>query len=176
MAASRQVCLAALIVWSSGQAGIHAQPRPPLDGQTRQSLEAFLDTFEGGTKHHYIASLVDLNGDRRPEAIVYLTGSTWCGSGGCTTLVLKRHEASWQLVTEIGITRLPIRAFAARSNGWRNLGVWVQGGGIQPGYEAELSFNGKQYPSNPTVAPARRANRTSTAEMLIRPTGSTAHE
>jgi hypothetical protein len=33
--------------------------------------------------------------------------------------------------------------------------VWVQGGGIQPGYEAELRFDGNAYPSNPSVIPAR---------------------
>jgi|HubBroStandDraft_3_1064219.scaffolds.fasta_scaffold184111_2 hypothetical protein len=43
----------------------------------------------------------------------------------------------------------------SKCSGWHDLGVWVQGGGIQPGYEASLSFNGKEYPSNPTVPPAQ---------------------
>jgi hypothetical protein len=30
----------------------------------------------------------------------------------------------------------------------------VQGGGIQPGYEARLQVDGKTYPSNPSIPPA----------------------
>ncbi len=33
--------------------------------------------------------------------------------------------------------------------------MWVQGGGIQPGYEAELRFDGNGYPENPSLIPAR---------------------
>jgi hypothetical protein len=32
----------------------------------------------------------------------------------------------------------------------------MAGGGIQAGYEAELSFDGKTYPNTPTVPPAHR--------------------
>jgi len=53
------------------------------------------------------------------------------------------------------VAQQPIRVLDTKSNGWHDLGVWVQGGGIQPGYEARLSFDGKEYPSNPTVPPAR---------------------
>ncbi|MBS1872094.1 MAG: hypothetical protein JSU00_02700 [Acidobacteria bacterium] len=30
----------------------------------------------------------DLNGDGRPEAIVYLMSNGWCGTGGCATRIL----------------------------------------------------------------------------------------
>jgi hypothetical protein len=39
--------------------------------------------------------------------------------------------------------------------GWRNLAVFVAGGGIMPGYFAELQFDGKSYPENPSIGPAR---------------------
>jgi hypothetical protein len=32
--------------------------------------------------------------------------------------------------------------------------MWVEGGGIQPGYEAVLRFEGETYPQNPSVPPA----------------------
>jgi hypothetical protein len=104
----------------------------------------------------YFSVFVDLNSDRKNEAIVYLTGESWCGSGGCVALVLARKDSSYRVVTKISIARTPIRVLTAASNGWRNIGVWVQGGGIQPGYEAELRFDGKTYPSNPSTPPARR--------------------
>jgi hypothetical protein len=55
------------------------------------------------------------------------------------------------------ITQPPIRVLTKASNGWRNIGVWVRGGGIQPGYEAELRFDGKTYPTNPSTPPVRRS-------------------
>ena len=42
------------------------------------------------------------------------------------------------------------------TKGWHNIAVRVQGGGITPGYFAELRFDGKTYPKNPSVPPARR--------------------
>src|ERR1041385_8331670 len=41
----------------------------------------------------YFAAFVDLNGDGKPEAVVYLSGRLWCGSGGCHTLILERRAS-----------------------------------------------------------------------------------
>ncbi len=103
----------------------------------------------------YPHAFVDLDG-HGPEVIVYIEGRDWCGSGGCNTLVLAPQGPSYRVVSSITITRPPIRVLAARSHGWHNIAVWVAGGGIRPGYEAELPFNGKTYALNPSVAPARR--------------------
>jgi hypothetical protein len=69
-------------------------------------------------------------------------------------LILASEGTSFKVVTETTITRPPIRVLATKSNGWHDISVLVAGGGIQPGYEAELSFDGKTYPSNPSVLPA----------------------
>jgi hypothetical protein len=126
------------------------------------SLKAFLQNYvkdhrfddDRGTR--YAAAFVDLTGDQKQEAIVYLAGRWWCGSGGCPILVLKRDGPSWKIVAKVMITRPPIRVLTNSSNGWHSLGVWVAGGGIEPGYEAELQFDGNAYPSNPSVPPAQR--------------------
>ena len=110
---------------------------------------------------------MDLNGDGIDEAIVYLTGNLWCGSGGCNTLILARDGAFWRTVTAMTITRPPIRVLANASSGWRKISVRVEGGGIQPGYEAELRFDGKTYPTNPSVAPARRLARNVPGQVVV---------
>ena len=81
----------------------------------------------------YFDALVDLDGDGKKEAIVYLVGRTWCGSGGCPTLVLVRNGVGWKLLQYITITRPPIRVLSSTSHGWHDLSVWVQGGGHSPG-------------------------------------------
>ena len=47
--------------------------------------------------------------------------------------------------------------------------VGVGGGGIQLGYEAMLPFDGKTYPSNPTVPPARHLSEKVPGEIVIAP-------
>jgi len=82
-------------------------------------------------------------------------------------LVLAPEAASYRLVTKITITNPPIRVLNSSSNGWRNLAVWAQGGGLQPGYEAELRFDGKAYPTNPSVPPARPLNGNVAGQVVI---------
>jgi hypothetical protein len=41
------------------------------------------------------------------------------------------------------------------SHDWRDIGIYVSGGGTLIGYEAVVSFDGKKYPLNPTVPPGR---------------------
>jgi len=118
------------------------------------SLRSYLQTVYDDKAARYAVAFQDLDGDGIPEAIVYVVSRDWCGSGGCNTMILSHVRESWKVITEVRITRPPIRLLRSKSNGWYDLGVWVQGGGIQPGYEAQLRFDGKTYPENPTVPPA----------------------
>jgi hypothetical protein len=119
----------------------------------------------------YFPAFGDLKDDGTQEVIVYLIGNNWCGSGGCTTLILAPKDFSYKLVTKITISRPPIRVLATKSNGWHDIAVQVRGGGIMHAYEAKLSFNGKKYPSNPSVPPARRLVEKVAGEVVIPLTG-----
>jgi hypothetical protein len=172
IASARTACSALLLVTCVAQA--QEQPAVPSSA-LEDSLRTFLQDYvrknplEVKKTIRYFDAFVDLNDDGKREAIVYLYDSTgtYCGSGGCPTLVLTPENSSYRVVAYILITRPPIRMLSGSSQGWRSLGVWVQGGGIQPGYEAELQFNGKSYPSNPTVPPARRLAGKGPGEVLI---------
>lgn len=64
---------------------ISPQGPPPT---ANDSLKAFLQKYvrQQSSKNYesteYSAAFVDLNGDGKKEAIVYLEGRWWCGSGG----------------------------------------------------------------------------------------------
>src|SRR5579883_2955887 len=96
------------------------------------------------------------NGRRKEHAIVHFTDQHSCGTGGCTTLILEPAGSSFKVITSIAIGWPPIRILTTKTNGWHDIGIWVQGGGIRDGYEADLPFDGKTYPRNPSVPPARR--------------------
>jgi uncharacterized protein YecT (DUF1311 family) len=70
-------------------------------------------------------------------------------------LIVEGNDSSWRVVTKITITEPPIRVLTSTSHGWRDIGVWVHGGGLEPGYEVQLHFDGKTYPTNPSVPPAQ---------------------
>jgi len=135
--------------------------------EAEESVRNFLKTLDDDRATRYALAFTDLNADGSPEAIIYLVGKKWCGSGGCDTLILARNRRSWRVVSNIKITRPPIYVLTSTSKGWRSIAVWVQGGGIQRGYEAELRFDGRAYPKNPTIPPAQRVERRPDGEEVI---------
>lgn len=111
------------------------------------------------TRYDY--ALRDLNGDGRPEALVYAWRGledgqdvNLCGSGGCYLAVLSLTPTGYRVVSDISITRPPIHVLPSVSHGWHDISVLVAGGGILPGYRARLRFDGKTYPTNPSMTPA----------------------
>lgn len=115
----------------------------------------------------YVAAFVHLNDTDKEQVIVYFTDQHSCGSGGCQTLILDRQGSSFRVVTSLTIVWPPIRVLNTKTHGWHDLAVWVSGGGIRPGYEARLRFNGSTYPRNPTVPPAQPLTGTVAGTVAI---------
>ena len=119
----------------------------------------------------YSVGLTDLNDDGRVEALVYAMDASgggradFCGSGGCDLYVLSLGRKSYRVVTAISVSRPPIGVLPTKTHGWHDVAVDIAGGGIIPGYQARLRFNGRTYPENPTVAPATRL--TGPAERVV---------
>jgi hypothetical protein len=94
-------------------------------------------------------ALADLNDDGRDDAIVLLSGSKYCGSGGCTMLVFRGTEQGFTLVSASTNVMGPIRISAKSVEGWRSLIVYSKGKG-----EVVLRFSGPRYPADPSLQPA----------------------
>lgn len=124
---------------------------------TAPPIPAGATTYIAGTLRltQYRAAQADLNGDGSPEVLVYAEGPENCGSGGCALYVLTRRSLGWRILTQTSVTRPPIRLLSTRTKGWHDLGVHVAGGGILPGYDVRLRFNGRRYPDNPSLLPPR---------------------
>src|SRR5258708_1531707 len=43
-------------------------------------------------------AFIDLADHGREQAVAYITGEDWCGTGGCTLLVLSQDEHSYRIV------------------------------------------------------------------------------
>ena len=103
----------------------------------------------------YVAVSANLGDSAKDAVIVYISDyeGMWCGSGGCTTLVLKPKGASYEIIGDTPATRPPFRILRSRTNGMHDIGYLRCGGGIVRCYEAALRFNGRRYKGNPTVHP-----------------------
>ncbi len=85
---------------------------------------------------------IDLNNDGKKEVFVNFVTPYFCGSGGCALLLL---DADMKLISKFSVTRTPLYAEKAVVNGYRKLLTKSEG------QWKELNFDGKKYPSNPTL-------------------------
>jgi len=157
------VCMLYVIPLANGQ-----ELRPP-DNTLKQFLQKYLSNSRFGADKttRFSSAFVKRSDGTIEQVVVYISGQSWCGSGGCTLLIMEPHNSSYSMISRTTIVRLPIRVLHHKTNGRNDIGVWVQGGGIQPGYEAVLQFDGKTYPGNPTVPPVRRLTEKAAGEVLI---------
>lgn len=86
----------------------------------------------------------DLNEDGSKEILVGLTGPYFCGSGGCTQFIL---NAEGEVISRFTVSDYPVTISTDKSNGWRDLFI-LSGGAYRV-----VKFDGKTYPSNPSLLP-----------------------
>lgn len=93
---------------------------------------------------------VDLNGDGRDDALVYMDGPEWCGSGGCTLLAFEAMDeidavemGAYRPAAEISLVHGPVLVAKGR-NGWSDLIVESDRGELRV-----LRFDGETYPLSP---------------------------
>lgn len=86
----------------------------------------------------------NINEDTKKEIFVGLTGSYFCGSGGCTVLLLNPEG---ELITKFTVTEYPLLIAETYTKGWNDLILHSQG------KDHLMKFNGKTYPSNPSIQP-----------------------
>jgi len=150
----------------------HINPEIIRDRSVERTISEWFDIVQGDqVKMRYYYNRVDLNGDRDPEVIVLVVGDLVCGSGGCETLILQREENMYRVVSDISLMNTPIIVSPHRTNGWNDLLVKVKGDlsandGILPGYYVALRFNGREYPSNPTLLKRYSGKLTGTVYLL----------
>ena len=130
------------------------------------SLQQFLGQGDWGVPSSYVVSLHDLNGDGNQEAMVLLTDTDWCGSGGCTLLVAQQRGVLWHLISKTTLVHPPVAALERKRSGWQSLSIIVGGGGVAT-HPVTLDFLQGRYPSSPTVLPASPSSSTSSGESLI---------
>lgn len=150
----------ALSGWIVGGVAAQAQAAPPPATLSRAVAEAVRES-DSQSAPPYRFALTDLDGDGRDDAIVLLDSAEWCGSGGCTMLLLRGTADGFRLVSRATVTRPPVRVLDERRHGWRTL---VVHSGRE---ERRLRFDGRHYPGNPSVEPVATAAEVAAGRVVI---------
>lgn len=87
---------------------------------------------------------IDLNGDGNDEIFVRLLSSYFCGSGGCTFLLLDKYG---EIITRFTVTRAPFWVEPTEENGWSK--ILLKDSGVFK----EVIYKDGKYPGNPSVLP-----------------------
>tara|TARA_B100000809_G_scaffold263989_1_gene318600 strand:+ start:1966 stop:2418 length:453 start_codon:yes stop_codon:yes gene_type:complete len=128
------LCLSFMVIGCNHQ--------PYLQSQLQQSVSAITKEREPLFSTGY----TDLNNDGLEDALVYLEGAQWCGSGGCTLMVFESLGDSYKFISKSTVTRTPISVAATTSNGWKDFIVWSRGTGF-----VLMRYDGNKYPHNPSL-------------------------
>jgi len=86
----------------------------------------------------------DLNEDGNKEILVGFTGPYFCGTGGCTQLLLDNQG---NVITTFSVSDYPVIIDTNKTNGWKDLFIY------SGGKNRIVKFDGKKYPSNPSTLP-----------------------
>lgn len=126
-----------------------------------RNLSAVVAYYANDTYPEFKHALLDLNNDGVDDAVVVLLGRNWCGSGGCTMLVLHGQGEGYRVVSKSTVTREPVRVSESTSNGWRDIIVHSDG------MEKLLQFDGEIYPENPSMASAATQEQVDSAKIVL---------
>jgi hypothetical protein len=87
----RKTLAGLLAITSACTLGLNSYAAGLKEGSRKVSLQAFLKEYAGNASEpedsttRYFSRAVNLRGSGDEQTIVYLTGRSWCGTGGCTT-------------------------------------------------------------------------------------------
>jgi len=138
-----------------------------LEEAIRRTFPEYPRTAEGEIDYYY--NRVDLDGDGKPEVLVFLFGPHVCGTGGCGVLVFKSAKGGYRVVGDIVLARNPVIVSKHKTHGWHDLIMFILGGGVRPGYYSVVPFDGKQYPENPSDGQVLSFRQSGTAYLVGSP-------
>ncbi|SMD42806.1 hypothetical protein SAMN00777080_1371 [Aquiflexum balticum DSM 16537] len=98
----------------------------------------------------FIYDEIDLNLDGNSEYLIGLMGPEFCGTGGCTMIIL---DNEFKEISYVTIVKYPViigdDLKEDVTNGYLN--IYVRSGGM--GF-IKLAWNGQSYPRNPSMEPS----------------------
>lgn len=144
-------------------------PEPELEVAIVKAVKA-----RAGDEIRYLYGYPALGAPGTRHALVLLVGPEWSGTGGATALLFEgkenpkgeRQTFTYRLLAKMSPINAPFLLGPGTSHGLKNITTLVSGGGARAHY-VTLKFDGKTYPTNPTVAESTPAGTTLSGTALL---------
>jgi hypothetical protein len=102
------------------------------------------DANDPDTWIRYLYNRADLNGDGKSEIIAWVYGKRLSAATGYDALIFRSVYGEYRLIGNITDVWTPILVSERKTRGWKDLLVWVAGGGTR-GHFIGVSFDGRSY-------------------------------
>lgn len=102
------------------------------EGKLADWIKTFIQK-EGdeGSESNYSFMEVDLNNDALNDYLVRLEGDSWCGTGGCTVLIVEQQPDELKLLNDLSTVQ-DMSVAEENNDGWQQIKVEIGGGGSKP--------------------------------------------
>jgi hypothetical protein len=131
----------------------HSQDVASLDA----SVRAYVNEQ---TTPNYRYAWVPLSDNSSDDALVLLQNG-YCGSAGCTLIVLRHTDKGMRVISSSTISKEPIGILEETQHGMRTLMINTGGKG-----EVLMRFNGSKYPLNPSTQPLASKTQWNSAQIV----------
>lgn len=132
----------------------------PDDGLFMDTVSTWLQDQGAPSNSQYEFTRIDLDGDGRREGMILLESphQEWCMEYGCTLFIFRAHDEGFSYLSEVSPVRGPLIVTDTKTNGWRDILIYVSG---RSGWDAKnvtLKFDGAGYPAQPLFQPTAPAS------------------
>lgn len=156
------LCVSLLCVYgNTAAAQAPAEPSNEVRAGIERSLKEILQSdlkVMSADDRQYSYDTFDLNNDGKKEVFVALISPYFCGSGGCTLLILNPDFTLNSRLTVVD--NFPLHASSKSTKGWRDLVIPSKG-------ERLVKYNGKKYPANPSTQPKVKAKDVADKQPIL---------
>lgn len=97
------------------------EPSSEVEDKLNPALHKWMESIAEEQNFTYMYQAFDLNGDGKDEYLCGLRGQFWCGTGGCSFVVVEEKEGGLTLLTRGGPTFSPHFISQETNNGYRSI-------------------------------------------------------
>ncbi|MGJ8514573.1 hypothetical protein [Carnimonas bestiolae] len=91
--------------------------------------------------------------DDEKSALIYITENVYCGTGGCTMLVLRKHnDGNFKIINKMTVVKPPIYSLKEKHNGHQSFAVNAKTNSESETSIVKIDYDGSRYvPNNPSM-------------------------
>ena len=138
------LCLSAMPAPAAERSDALPRLDPLLKTWLRKELGPPDATAEQAFPTRAVSAIIPLSATKN-QVMVYVAGSTLCGTGGCPFYILEFDGKTYHTIGKV-MGQLPIRLIAGPYGQHPDLTITVGGGGVTQAYATKLHFAGGHYP------------------------------